>query len=282
MATIREIRQHISAVRSIQKITRAMRMVAAAKLRRAQDRILKTRPYAIKLEETIARVAMGTNQDNHPLLVEYPDKQKNLLVIVSADSGLCGGFNSSIIKEAQCYIDKYHASNVDLYSIGRKGRDYFRRDSIPIVGQKITFFHQLKFTDAIETTHHLKELYLLGRYRQIDMLYNEFVSVIKQVTHVKQLFPICTQQPAYQKPSIDYLYEPDKTHVLDMLIPYYLDIQIWRILLESYAAEMSAKMTAMDMATENANDLLNTLTILYNRTRQAMITNEILEVVSGA
>jgi len=282
MATIREIRRRIQAVKSTRKITRAMQMVAAAKLRRAQENILKARPYAERLDTTIAQVAMRSKRDLHPLLAERTGDGKRLLVVVTADSGLCGGFNANIIKAARAYIEEHENTGLDLFSIGRKGRDFFRRTDTRIVGEKIMFFNHLKYADAIEAIAGIKELFFREGYDRVDILYNEFKSAIAQIIRTKQILPLVPAEPEEGISTVEYIYEPDEYTVFDALIPFHLEIQMWRVMLESHAAEMGAKMTAMDSATENASEMLNGLTISYNRARQAMITKEISEIVGGA
>ena len=282
MATIREIRRRILAVKSTQKITRAMQMVAAAKLRRAQENILRARPYAMKLENTIAQVAMRTKRDTHALLADKPDVKKVLLVVVTSDSGLCGGYNANTIRAARNYLDEHSDVQVDMYCVGRKGRDFFKRMELPIVGDKIMFFNHMKYADAVQIVSAVKDRFLEGGYDKVEVLYNEFKSAITQILRFKQLLPLQPAEPPEGVTPIDYIYEPDEYTVFNTLIPYNLEIQVWRVLLESLASEMGAKMTAMDAATENANDLINSLTITYNRARQALITNEISEIVGGA
>lgn len=282
MATIREIKRRITAVISTQKITRAMQMVAAAKLRRAQENILKARPYAMALEKTIAQVAMKTKRDTHPLIKEQTSDNKVLFVVVTADSGLCGGFNANLIRFARSYLAENSGKDVSLFCIGRKGRDFFRNLETEIVSEKIMFFNHLNYSDSAEAITRIKELFFQNHYDKVDVLYNEFKSAIAQILRIKQILPLVPAEPEEGVTTIDYLYEPDEYTVFDSLIPYHLEIQMWRILLESYAAEMGSKMTAMDAATENATDLINTLTIKYNRARQALITKEISEIVGGA
>ncbi|MBT4484135.1 MAG: ATP synthase F1 subunit gamma [Candidatus Latescibacteria bacterium] len=282
MATIREIRRRIIAIKSTQKITRAMQMVAAAKLRRAQENILKARPYAIQLDNIIAQVAIRSKRDLHPLLTERGNDRKLLLVLVTADSGLCGGFNSNIIKRARNYIDEHKGSEIDMFCIGRKGRDFFRKTDLKITAEKIMFFNHLKYSDAVETISGIKKLFLEEQYDRVDVMYNEFKSAIQQNLVTKQFLPLVPAEPEEDVLLTEYIYEPDEYSVFDTLIPYHLEVQMWRIMLESFASEMGAKMTAMDAATENASDLLNTLSITYNRARQALITKEISEIVGGA
>jgi len=282
MATIREIRRRIKAIKSTQKITRAMQMVAAAKLRRAQENILKARPFASELETLAAQVAMRSKRDLHPLLMERTDPGKVLLVVVTADAGLCGGFNTNLIRAARLYIQKHHEEEIDLFCIGRKGRDFFKMNDYPVVGEKVLFFNALKYNDAVDAISKIQHLYLEGSYRRVDILYNQFKSAVQQLITTTPLLPLIPAEPPEKVTPIDYLYEPDQYGVFDRLIPYHLEIQLWRVMLESYASEMGAKMTAMGAATENANDLLNTLSITYNRARQAIITKEISEIVGGA
>ncbi len=282
MATIREIRRRITAVKSTQKITRAMQMVAAAKLRRAQENMLKARPYAKQLDDLIGRVAMRTKRDLHPLLSERAEVNKILLIVVTADSGLCGAFNSNAIKAAQRFVEQHEGTQVDLFCVGRKGRDFFKKRDYTLVGEKVLFFNHMKYADSVDIISQVKDLFLEGGYDQVDVLFNEFKSAIQHVEQKKQLLPLEPSEPEEGVNQIDYLYEPDEFKIFDRLIPYHLEIQLWRVLLESLAAEMGAKMAAMDAATENANELLNTLSITYNRARQALITNEISEIVGGA
>ncbi len=282
MATIREIKRRIVGVKSTQKITRAMQMVAAAKLRRAQDNILKARPYATELDNIISQVAMRTKRDMHPLLSEHVTGDKTLLVVVTADSGLCGAFNSTIIRAATAYIRNNGDTEMDVFCIGRKGYDFFRKNDYNVAGKKIMFFNSLKYADSVEAISAIKDLYLEGGYRQVNLLYNQFKSAIQQILTVKQLLPLVPAEPEENVNAIDYLYEPDEYTIFDKLIPYHLEVQMWRVMLESYASEMGSKMTAMDAATENASELMNTLSITYNRARQAIITSEINEIVGGA
>ena len=282
MATIREIKRRIIAVKSTQKITKAMQMVAAAKLRRAQENILKARPYAIELEKIIAQIAMRTKRDLHPLLSERENDGKILLVVVTADSGLCGGFNSNLIKAARVYIDEQTGENMDIFGIGRKGRNYFAKNKFNVVGEKVMFFNSLKYADSVDAISSIKKLYLADNFKRVDVILNQFKSAIQQVITIKQLLPLIPAEPEETVNPIDYIYEPHEYAVFDQLIPYHLEVQMWRTMLESYASEMGSKMTAMDAATENANELLNSLSITYNRARQAIITREISEIVGGA
>jgi F-type H+-transporting ATPase subunit gamma len=283
MATIREIRRRITAVKSTRKITRAMQLVAAAKLRRAQENILKLRPYAKRFERIMAQVAARTSRDAHPLLSERKGEGRVLLVPVTGDSGLSGGFNANVIRSARFHLPELAESGrLDFYCVGRKGRDFFNKGPSKLVGQKVNFFNKLKFGDAVQAVSDIVDLYLKGNYDRVEVLYNEFGSAIRQVLTVRQFLPFTQTASTETTPPVDYLYEPDEQAVLDALIPANLEVQMWRIMLESYAAEMGAKMTAMDAATENADELLSALSISYNRARQAQITRELTEIVGGA
>ncbi len=283
MATIREIKRRIGAVKSTKKITRAMQLVAAAKLRRAQENILKLRPYAKGFERLIAEVAARSDHTMHPLLCERHTHRGPLLVVVTGDSGLSGGFNSNTIKLTRGYLVEHESEGpVDLFCVGRKGRDFFTRVQHPMKGAAVNVFNRMVFADAARIVADIARLYTEGGYSRVDVVYNEFGSAIRQVLTTKQFLPFI---PAPKEPGsaqIEYIYEPDESAALDILIPRALEVQMWRIMLESYASEMGAKMTAMDAATENADELLSSLTISYNRARQAQITRELTEIVGGA
>ncbi len=282
MATIRKIKHRITAVKSTQKITRAMKMVAATKLRRAQENVVKARPYAMMLEKTIAHVVLKTKRDIHPLLTEREKEKKILLVVVTSDSGLCGSFNVNIIRKAQVYLEEHKDKQVDLYCIGRKGHDFFIKADVSVVGQHVMFFNKLKYSDAVQIIGQIKSFFLEKGYDKVDVLYNKFGSAISQIVTVKQILPLVPSELEEGVPSIDYLFEPDEYKVLSSIIPYHLEIQFWGVLLESIASAMGAKMTAMDSATENAKEFINSLTIIYNRARQTIITREINEIVGGS
>lgn len=282
MATIREIRRRIGAVKSTKKITRAMQLVAAAKLRRAQENILKLRPYAIQMEKVIGQVAMRAKRDLHPLLAQRKDRSKVLLVVVTGDTGLSGGFNSNTLKAAKTYFEQHpEFSHIDVFCIGRKGRDFFLRNGHSVAGEKVNFLNRLKYADAVESVRAIVDLYMSGDYGRVDLLYNEFKSAIRLALVVKQFLPLVPAEAPEGVTPVDYIYEPSEQSVFDVLIPYSLEVEIWRVILESYAAEMGAKMTAMDAATENANRMLNELSVSYNRARQAQITKELSEIVGG-
>jgi len=282
MATLREIRRRITSIRSTQQITKAMKMVAAAKLRKAQEKILATRPYANKINETISHVMAKIENSQEPLLQVHP-VEKILIVVVTADRGLCGAFNSNIIRYADNLIKSYSDKEVSVYPVGRKGHEYFSKRDFNIYKHKINFFNHLVFEDASEIVEGLVALYENREFDKIEIVYNQFKSVIQQNITLEQFLPFIPDEELMQQPSsIDFIYEPSREGILDTLIPKQLNIQTWKILLESNAAEQGARMTAMENATDNAEELIGFLTLTYNRARQAAITKEISEIVGGA
>jgi len=305
MASLREIRRKIKSVKSTQQITKAMKMVAAARLRKAQSRILSARPFAQKMEELMSDLLAKVMGDTtHPLFEQRSGKRRALL-LVTADRGLCAAFNTNLIRETLKYLQKHGPENVDLYVVGRKGRDYFRRVGSHIAKDWINIANTLGFVHAEVVTHDLLEAYAKSDLAAVDLLYNEFKSVIQQRLVVKTLLPLLPSpsmgvgvdggdKPAAPPTSVlphkggggrawpDFIYEPAKEILLEAVIQRFLKAQVYRVLLESAAAELGARMAAMDNATRNAAELMSLLTLRMNRTRQASITKEILEVISGA
>jgi len=283
MATLREIHDRISSVKSTQQITKAMKMVAAAKLRRAQENILAFRSYSYEIRSLISHlVARSADVEGIPLLKHRP-VQKVLTVVITSDRGLCGAFNSNIIRHAAQRVADYPYREVALYLAGRKGVEFFGKRDYTIQEQKVNFFNHLHFEDALEISRSLVSLYSSGEYDRIEFVYNEFKSAVQQDVVVEQFLPFTADEEMMKNPSkVDFLYEPAKEEILNKLIPMHLNVQVWRILLESNAAEQGARMTAMENATENASEMIHKLTIFYNRTRQAKITTEISEIVGGA
>jgi F-type H+-transporting ATPase subunit gamma len=283
MATLREIRTRISSVRSTQQITKAMKMVAAAKLRKAQENIEAIRPYAYELRDLIAHLSEKSSEVVNIPLIQKRSVEKILLVGVTADRGLCGAFNSNIIRTLSNRIKEYHHGEADIYLVGNKGYDFFKRRQYHIASFKTGIFNSLKFENALEVARELITLYENGTYDRIEIVYNEFKSAVQQNVIVEQFLPFEADENANKREEqIDFLYEPDKISILNQLIPKDLNTQIWRILLESNAAEHGARMTAMESATDNADEIVDRLTIFYNRSRQAAITKEISEIVGGA
>jgi F-type H+-transporting ATPase subunit gamma len=283
MATLREIRQRISSVKSTQQITKAMKMVAAAKLRKAQESIVAIRPYAYSLRDMIAHLS-GLDEDvvKLPLLEKRP-VEKVLIVTVAADRGLCGGFNSNVMRAAVNLIDQYGDTKYELLTIGNKSSDFFSKRDYPIFKKETNFFHDLTFEDAVSVSRTLISAYESKEYDRIEIVYNEFKSAIQQNIITEQFLPFTPAEGdiAHLK-NVNYIYEPDVKTILTTLIPKDLNVQIWRILLESNAAEQGARMTAMENATENAEEMKSNLTLHYNRVRQAGITKELSEIVGGA
>ncbi|MBI3611361.1 MAG: ATP synthase F1 subunit gamma [Nitrospirae bacterium] len=286
MPSLQHIRRKIASVKSTQKITKAMKMVAAAKLKRAQDRILSARPYAQKMAAVLKRLSRGVNRDLHPLL-RRRDARKIELLVITADRGLCGAFNANILRRAQEFIREKRAAGfeVGLSVVGRKSRDFFRRRDIIPRQTWVQIFDRLNYAHGTEIGRDIVGQYAEGKFDELYLLYNEFKSVMQQRIAVEKLLPI---EPAIEsddagKPAGgDYLYEPDETVVLAQLLPKYIEVQVFRALLESAAGELGARMTAMDAATRNAGELIRKMTLVYNKTRQAVITKELMDIVGGA
>jgi F-type H+-transporting ATPase subunit gamma len=281
MAALLDIRRRIRSVKSTQQITRAMKMVAAARLRRAQDRIFNARPYANEMVTMLSSVAARTADRCHPLLLERPI-QRVLLVLVTADRGLCGAFNTNLIRAAQIYLDEHRDLDVSILTVGRKGRDYYVKRPVKVIGEHINIFGRLEFSQSQAISKRIIELYTEEKVDAVDFIYNEFKSIMTQRVMVERYLPIRPFVPVAGESLIDYIYEQQPLEIFNALLPRYVDIEVYRALLESQAAELAARMTAMDAATNNAKDMIESLTLHMNRVRQAAITREIIEVVSGA
>jgi F-type H+-transporting ATPase subunit gamma len=282
MPSLKQIKRRISSVKSTQQITRAMKMVAAARLRRAQENILKARPYSNKLKQVIRELAEHADPTLHPLLAVRPAQEIGM-VVVTSDRGLAGSFNTNIIKRAVREIENAQRTNprIQLVTIGRKGTDFFRKRGYDIIQSHTQLFQNLHFGVASSIGESLIDLYVREKLDRIYLIYNEFKSALQQFVVVEQLLPIIPEE-APMRQGIDFLYEPDAQAVLSGVLPLYVNMQMWRVFLESNAAEHGARMTAMENATNNASDLIESLTLTYNKARQAAITKELLEVVSGA
>jgi F-type H+-transporting ATPase subunit gamma len=282
MANTIDIRRRIRSVKNTQQITKAMKMVAAAKLRRAQDRMYSARPYAGALREVLASIAARVEEIDHPLLRERPEN-KILLLVVTADKGLAGAFNSNVIRAAQNAIRERNWQNLELLPIGRKANDFFRRRSIPLRREGTLVMNALSLDTAREIAQSISDDFISERVDAVYVVYNEFKSVIAQRLNVERLLPIVHEADRKEGAvEIDYIYEPGPVAILSELLPKHIEFQLYRILLESAAAEQGARMTAMEAATKNATDMIDHLTLTYNRIRQASITKEIIEIVSGA
>ena len=286
MATLRDIKQRIVGVKNTQQITKAMKMVAAAKLRRAQTSVINARPYSDKIASLITRIPTEEDISTNPFFIEREVKNC-AIVVVTADRGLCGSFNQNIIKEVERYIEeelKPEGINYQLFTAGKKGTDYFSKRNYELLGSDTGFYSSLEFTTAVQLSDLLIEKYLDGTFDKIILIYNTFISIIQQKIEAKQFLPIpvSTGSDEGQTKDINYILEPNREYIFKNLIPKHLKAQVWRALLESYAAELSARMTAMDNATTNAEEMIKSLNLTYNKERQAAITKEILEIVSGA
>ena len=279
-----DLRRRIRSVKNTQQITKAMKMVAAAKLRRAQERMMAARPYAAALREVLASVSTRVDVSQHPLLQEREREQKVLLVVVTADRGLCGAFNTNVIRAAQNAIAEKGWTEVHLLPIGRKGYDFFKRRPYPIERPSTQVLQALSIDVAREIAKQLIDDFVGEKYDAVYVLYNEFKSIIAQRVRLDRLLPLQRDWDAdnANEPAIEYLYEPSPELILGELLPKHIEFQLYRVLLESAAAEQGARMTAMESATKNASDMISHLTLTYNRIRQASITKEIIEIVSGA
>lgn len=301
MATLRDIRTRIASVKNTQQVTRAMKMVAAAKLRRAQENIFKTRPYAFKIGEIIDHLKRQGAVDAHPLMKPREEVAGVLLIVVTGDRGLAGAFNANIIKSAESLVAKEFEGikargNLYLAAVGRKGVEYFSRRGYNMEARLSGVFRDLAFPVAQSVGNLAVEGFMNGRWDEVYLIYNEFRNTIAQNRIVAPLLPVPPEQfrtPVMQlehvavphlqpKYRADYIFEPDTKAILDQLVPLFVNFDIWRALLESNAAEQGARMVAMDNATSNASELLRSLRLQYNRARQSAITSEILEIISGA
>lgn len=261
-------------------------MIAAARLRRAQEAIVSTRPYARKIGELLRHLVTKVDVSLNPLLLPR-DVKTVLVVVVTADRGLCGSFNSNIIKEAVRHIKARADVKVRVLTVGRKGSDFFGKRDFHVIAKHVGIFSRLEFSHARSIIQEITDGYLKGDFDKVEVIYNEFKSVIQQKIVTEQLLPIPPEETKslgdlHPLAQVDYIYEPSSREIVNALIPRHLNFQMWRILLESNAAEQGAQMTAMDNATENAKELIRTLTLKFNNARQASITKELLEIVSGA
>ena len=281
MPNILDIRRRIRSVKNTQQITKAMKMVSAAKLRRAQERVMSARPYAQKILSVLNSLVTRSEGQTHPLL-EDRGGERIQVVVITADKGLCGAFNSNIIKAAQNFIDEHRHRQLTLNCVGRKGRDFFRKGSVPLAHEAVNIFARLDYSHAKQISATLMEEFSNKEVDAVYLVYNEFKSVIQQRIVVEQLLPI-QKLAAFEEASlIGYIYEQPAGEIFGSLIPRHVEVQVYRALLESAAAEHGARMTAMDAATNNAVDLIDSLTLTMNRARQAGITKEIIEIVGGA
>lgn len=296
MANLKEIRGRIKTVKNTQQLTKAMKMVAAAKLRRAQDRMLQLRPYAAKLKEIIGNVIAAVNVEDIPSkLVEVREVKNILAIVVTSNRGLAGPFNSNVIKHASQFLKDHHAEelksgNVQFICMGRKGHEFFKKGGYNVNGGNFDVFTNLSFEAVNEVVDTVFEKFLSGEVDKVYLVYNEFKNVMAQIRRAETLLPLAVEAIEVQEADAtpesgyrsDYIFEPNREEILTDLIPKALRTQVFRAVLESNAAEQGARMVAMDTATENAEELLKDLKIRYNKARQASITTEILEISAGA
>ena len=290
MATLRDISLRIKGVKNTSKITQAMRMVSAAKLKRAQSAIESARPYVLKLAEVMQNLIASVGEDYSNPLVQKRSAVNNIaLIVIASDRGLCGGFNNNLFKVVTNYIDKelpneYPDANVKLITVGKKTVQFFNKRDYEVIKRYPGIFQDLNFTTAQEIVNIVSNAYMKGEIDKVVIHFNWFKNVITQVPNKVTLLPIepDSQDEDSADTSVDYIFEPERTEILDNLLPKHLDIQLWRTLLESYAAEEAARMMAMENATNNANDLVKELEMIFNRERQAAITKEMLDIVGGA
>jgi F-type H+-transporting ATPase subunit gamma len=285
MASLKEVKSRIVSVTSTQQITKAMKMVAAAKLRKSQERITQIRPFALKLSQLIQNLSSAESEGPNWYNTVREEK-RILLVVVSADRGLCGSFNSNVFKATNSLIaEKYAAQasrgNVHVLPIGKKALEFFNKRNCPVVKEFASVFQNLTFAASSQASEFLMDAYKKGDYDKIEIVYNEFKNVATQILRIEQFLPVLPNLERKTK-EVDYIYQPSREEIVVGLIPKSLNTQLFKALLDSNAAFNGAQMTAMDKATENAGELLKELKLTYNRTRQAAITKEILEIVAGA
>jgi F-type H+-transporting ATPase subunit gamma len=294
MPNLLDIRRRIRSVRNTQQLTKAMKTVSAAKLRRAQERVFSARPYADQLKRVLGNLTSRLENVSHPLL-EIRAEERILFVVVTADRGLCGAFNSNITRTGQVFIRDHKQQTIQLVTVGRKGRDFFRRRSVPIRAEFINIFSKLDYGNAKDISEVVIQAYTDSEVDAVYILYNEFKSVIQQRVVVEKMLPLsrgelnaerkrdsAQPQETTEQLQVDYIFEQPPQEIVNRLLPRYVEVQVYRALLESAASEHGARMASMDTASRNAGDMIDMLTLNMNRVRQAAITREIIEVVSGA
>jgi F-type H+-transporting ATPase subunit gamma len=281
VATLRELRTRVASITNIQRVTNAMQMVAAAKMRRAQEAIEAARPYAQQLDRVLRELHQSVDTDEQPLFKERP-AERVAVVVVTADRGLCGGFNSNVCRRVQTELGQYGDSQIELVTVGRKGRSFFVNRDYEIAYHHADVFQQLEFASAVNIAQDLTRSFIAGNTDRVLLVYSEFISVGSQVPTVQQLLPIVPQEGVEESSAADYLFEPSPEALLQTLVPRQVNFQVWRALLESNAGFFAAQMTAMDNATKNAGDIIEELTREMNKERQASITLELMDIIGGA
>ena len=283
MANLKEIKRRIQSVKNTQQITKAMKLVAASKLRKAQQAILEARPYAIKMMEVLNHLAARCNSDVHPLL-DVREGNRHLLLIITSDKGLCGGFNGTIIRKTAQYLKDNDENENSLIVAGKKGNDIFGNRPVTITEELIGWTKDFDHLKAQAIGEKLATMFSENKIDKVSMIYNEFKSVMQQEVIVEQLLPVVPEKLEQSKDSysVDYIYEPDEESILDEMLKRYMTVEVYRAFLESSASEHGARMTAMDAASRNAGEMIDGLTLTYNKARQAYITKELIEIVNGA
>lgn len=281
MPNLRDIRRRIRSAQNIEKITRAMKFVSAARLRKAQDRVVAARPYARQMLAVLNSLATRVPERSHPLLALRGDRKVEL-VVISADKGLCGAYNTNIVKHAVEFITTHPDSSVELNILGKRARDFFRRRSFSVRHEAVNLLHNPSFADAAAIAQEIVARFNKAEQDQVWLVYNEFKSVVQQRPVVEPLLPIRRLEHPDVASTLEYLYDEPPSKIFDNLLPKHVEAQIFRALLEAAAAEHGARMTAMDAATKNASEMIENLTLYANKVRQAGITKELIEVVSGA
>jgi F-type H+-transporting ATPase subunit gamma len=288
MANLKEVRNRIASVSSTQQITKAMKMVSAAKLKRATNAIVQLRPYADKLKDLLANLSASLEDGSSPFLQER-EPNKVLIVVVSSNRGLAGAFNSNVIKTANNLIaEKYSAQlkagNISIIGIGKKSQEFYQRRKYNVIGNNNELFSDLNFTNVSKATEAIMEGFLKGEFDRVEVVYNRFKNAAVQFLTVEQLLPVpkTEKKPDPKAMQVDYILEPSQEEIVAQLIPKNIKIQLYKAVLDSHASEHGARMTAMDKATDNAGELLKQLKLSYNQARQAAITTELTEIVSGA
>jgi len=290
MPNLLDIRRRIKSVKNTQQITKAMKMVSAAKLKRAQDRVITARPFANKMMEVLGELAKRTDEDFHHPLLDLRADERYVVVLITADKGLCGAFNTNLTKAAQAFMKEHPGKAIEIFAVGRKGRDFFRNRHAVMAGEFIglTGKGRVELSEALEVARSIMKLYTEDSgVDKVYLIYNEFKSVLQQRVVLEQLLPVSRAKEEEVDPKaavslVDYVYEQPPAEMFSQLLPRLVETQVFRAMLESVASEQGARMTAMDSASKNASELIDSLTLNMNRIRQAAITNEIIEVVSGA
>ncbi len=287
MGSLKEVRNRIISVKNTQQITRAMKVVSAAKLRKAQQRIQQMRPYAVKLHGLIANLSNSSEGEEAAKFFAQRPANRVLMVVITSDRGLAGSFNASLIKEAirhsqEAYGELVASQGVEIAAIGKKGRDFFRKSKYGVVHENTTIFGSLTWEEAVGIGNYLIAEFLSGKYDRISLVYNQFKNAAVYLPTVEQFLPVVASEDGGKAAPTDYIFEPNQEELIGKLIPQSLKVSLYKALLDSNASEHGARMTAMEKATENAEDLIRELKLQYNKERQASITKEILEIVSGA